>query len=200
LSSDAFRRLVEVYAADDDGGAPLRITSRGLWHATPLRVAWEATRRLATRARGERRLTLDAGMGDGRLLAAWLATGAGSGRALGVECDAGLFRVASVRLGRLGLLDSPGVAAILGDYERDSSYAAAGVTLRDVDLVLNYPDGNEARLARLVAERCAPGALLCLISPDSPPELPPLRRLWTEKLSGESGVHWSLSALGTGAV
>jgi hypothetical protein len=200
LSSDGYRRLAEVYSQDADDGAPLRITPRGLWHATPLPVAWEAVRCLAARGCGERRLALDAGMGDGRLVAAWLTTGPGSKRTLGVECDAGLFRTASARLGRLGLLDSPRVTAVLGDYERDESYAAAGATARDVDLVLNYPDGNEERLARLVAERCAPGALLCLISPDSPPELPWLRLLWTEDLVGESGVHWWLSALGTGAV
>lgn len=169
MSRGAYARLAEAYADSGAEAPPLRLTSRGLWHATPVRVAWEAALRLGARGSDERRLGLDAGMGDGRLLAALVATGAAPRRLLGVECDAELYRLASERLGRLGLLDRPGVVARLGDYERQEAHTGAGLALSDVDLVLSYPDGNEARLARLVASRCSRDALLCLISPADPP-------------------------------
>jgi len=184
-------------------GTPLRLTGRGLWHASPPEVVLEACRILDRRGLlggdGRSARVLDAGMGDGRVLAALGALyGERAGlTSVGIEWDETLFQAALENLERLALADHARLRVARGDYTEDSTWAAVGLSPGELSLILKYPDGDETPLERLVIERCGPGVLLCLLSPDPEAEMDGLRRVWVETLfPDDPRLHlpWFVSA------
>lgn len=194
--------LQDLYADHHAGGA-LRLTDRGIWHATPLAVLAAAVPVIGESdllaPRGRALQILDAGAGDGRLLAA-LALGlppAFEGRLLGLECDEALLALARQKLARLApgrLHTNRELRVSEGDFFEPAAYAPLDVTPRDLDLVFNYPDGNEHRLLRWLAEHGGPQTRLVILSPDRDPALgrPPE---WREEVrpEGDTAALWSLT-------
>jgi hypothetical protein len=195
---DALRRLY----GEDDAHA-LAVTAGGLWHATPLKVAaavvpvLEEAGLLPPEA-----AVLDAGAGDGRLLAA-LALGARRRlRLVGIESDPVLAARARARLGP-GALRGPGAAErkaprpslriVHGDFFHPRYHEAAGLAPSSLDLVLNYPDGNERRLLAWLGEHGGSQTRLAVLGPDRALALgrePSLRR---EVRPPGRPVAWTLS-------
>jgi hypothetical protein len=176
--------LQEMYGDVNDA---LRVNDAGIWHATPLPILAAAVDVMAQQSwvqPGDK--VLDAGAGDGRVLAAlalhfrdWRLT------LHGVEFDVELVREARRRLAWLG----PAVTIDPGDY-----LASAPALLRTRDVVLNYPDGSEHALVRCFHAHALPGARLLILSPENQPELgmPPVARVPVRP--PQSVVAWSLSS------
>lgn len=172
-----------------EGPEALRLTGEGLWHATPVAVLAAAVEWMAFTPGA---VVLDAGCGDGRLLAALALSGrARDVTLLGLECDAPLVERAQQVLSRLPAPGRPRVA--VGDYFSDAAYAVLGISVSDVTVWCNYPDGNEARLLQHVLARGVAGARLLVLSPESEPWLgaPPKSRR-TVVPSGNA-LPWTLS-------
>ena len=122
-------QLRGLYGPDED--APLRVTASGIWHPTPLPVlgaAVPALEKAGLLAPGA--LLFDAGMGDGRVLAA-LALGLRAEHRLrlaGLESDRALATEARLRLNAIER--RTGTAASLriahGDYFHPRYHAALG--------------------------------------------------------------------------
>jgi len=151
-------------------GQPLRFTGAGIWLPLPLDIvaSFIATlRRAEVWSRlGPRPKVLDAGAGDGRLVAG-LCAAATEVRVFGIEHDENLARLAEDNLRRLTALGLPARwTTCEGDYLSLSTYEELGLGFADVDLFLNYPDGSEHALASLIAEHGRPGARLALVTPD----------------------------------
>jgi len=195
--------------ADDDAGGALRLTDRGIWHATPLAVLAAAVPVIGESdllaPRGRPTHLLDAGAGDGRLLAA-LALGLPpgfEGRLLGLECDGSLAVTARERLAALarrGLITNRETRVVEGDFFEPFAYEPLGVAPRDLDLVFNYPDGNEHRLLRWLGENGGPQTRLVILSPDREPALgrPPEWRAEVRP-EGDTAALWSLSVVAPAA-
>jgi SAM-dependent methyltransferase len=201
--SDLLDRLRDLYGESDDAAASaLRLTDHGIWHPTPLAVVAAAVSFLGEtgflKAQGRPLRALDAGAGDGRLVAA-LALGLPAtidARVAGIESDAHLaatararLELAAPRLFREGL-----VQIAEGDFFDLRSYAALGWAPRDVDLVFNYPDGNEKRLAGWLAEHGGPQTRLAVLSPDHDPALG-LAADWRAPVrsNGDASTEWTLA-------
>lgn len=179
------------------------LTERGIWHPTPLDVllpALEAMAGAGWLGSAERTLTiLDAGSGDGRVVAAlslasWLSP---TSRVLGLESNGQLDTRARARLERLGPKRPTQIAR--GDFLDPTSYAAFGLRPCDVDVFSNYPDGNEHALAGFVA-RQAPASTLIVLSPEREPRLeglPPGARF--EVTAPGGAPSWTASRFGPGA-
>ena len=194
--------LQDLYAGGDDV-AGLRLTDRGIWHATPLPVLAAAVPLIGEcyllTPRGRSQCLFDAGTGDGRLLAA-LALGlprACDIRLLGLECDGALVVAARKTLAavpRRSLAPNRQIFVSEGDFFDPSAYVPLGVAPGDLDLVFNYPDGNERRLLRWLAEHGGPETRLVILSPDRDPALgqPPE---WREEVrpEGDAAAPWSLN-------
>ena len=176
------RRLAATFerpGTADGRTLPIRRTGRGIWVATPLRVLEAAVAILsadgllggAGGAGASNGHVIDAGSGDGRVLAviAWLVPGQ---PVLGVESDEVLHVRAANHLRALGaggVIDPAHLHLAAADYCDPATYAVRGIALARVPLVLNYPDGNQDRLARFVAANCGPQTTLGLLTHD--PEL-----------------------------
>ena len=206
------RRLAAVFerpAAAEGRTLPIRRTGRGIWVATPIRVIEAAAGRLAAagllgdgagtgRAAGSpgaARHVVDAGSGDGRVSAvlAWLAPGQ---PVFGVEADAALHARAEAHLralGAAGIVDPAHVRLASADYCDPATYAAHGVALAGARLVLNYPDGNQHRLARFVAGHCPPEATLALLTHDRDLTVDALPLRSRHDVRAGSGPPWRLS-------
>jgi SAM-dependent methyltransferase len=139
---------------------PLRGTHLGLWLPTPIAMLFRAAEILAdaglltSTAR-----CLDAGCGDGRVLGVLWSLDPRLER-FGIEHDRRLLRRARTRLRALGA----GGTLAGGDYFEGKTYRRLGARLSDMDLVFNYPDGNETRLEQLVS---GTQARLVLLGPDT---------------------------------
>lgn len=151
-------------------GQPLRVTDRGIWLPMPLDVVHSALDVLRSTGfwsrLGVRPKVLDAGMGDGRLVAAF-CTVPHPLWAYGIESHPKLCELAQANLRALterGL--SPNWSTCQGDYLDPSTYPKLGVRLEDIDAFFNYPDGNEQKLAAFLREHARNGALLVLLTPD----------------------------------
>ena len=183
----------------------MRLTDGGIWHATPIPVlaSFVVVAESAGLLGGEGVVNvLDAGAGDGRVLAA-LATGLGPrshSRIYGLECDASLAAAAASNLEALerrGLFAGarrPRVAQ--GDYFDPGAYACLGLTPRQLDVVFNYPDGNERRLLDWLRAHARPGLRLLILSPDREFALgpAPLIRAPVMPLPGGPPIPWQLVA------
>jgi hypothetical protein len=153
--------LSRLHALYGDVAETLRITDGGIWHPTPLNVLSSAVQVIEREGLVRRRTAvLDAGAGDGRVLAA-LALGLASFELelAGIECDAALVELSRERLARL-----PNPPAVFrGDYLTDLPRWPA--------LTIHYPDGNERAVLRAVDARGGAGARLILLSSELEPDL-----------------------------
>jgi hypothetical protein len=188
-------KLRAVYGSDED--LSLRVTAGGLWHATPLRVLGAAVNTLAeTGLLAPGALLFDAGAGDGRVLAA-LALGLNPSlrlRLAGLETDPLLAEEARLRLESLRRArTAPHLRVARGDYFHPRYHEALGHRPSDLDLVFNYPDGNEGRLLEWLGAHGQPAVRLVILGPDRDPRLgrPPLLR--REVRPPRSDVTWTLA-------
>jgi hypothetical protein len=156
-------------------GQPLRLTDAGIWLAMPLDVLGAAFEKLHATgfwARlGERGKVLDAGMGDGRVVAALCNVGHDLW-AYGIESHPRLWELAENNLRTLterGMASSWRICQ--GDYLDVSTYPKLGVRLEDIDAFFNYPDGNEHELAALLSVHGRAGAILVVVTAEHGIEL-----------------------------
>ena len=86
------------------------------------------------------------------------------------------------------------VHLVKGDYCDPATYASCGLDLRDPLVIVNYPDGNQHRLAEFVARHAAPGATLCLFTHDRSLGIDELPLQRAARRSGWTAHHpWRLS-------
>jgi hypothetical protein len=155
-------------------GRPLQFTNRGIWLPTPTDIV----RSLAAAARSKDILpvkdgspslnVLDAGMGDGRLVVA-MASSLSDSHAFGIESDVLLYTQANENLEQWLELEPSSrgrVRVVLGSYFDLAAYEELGLSVSDVDVFINYPDGNEDKLASFLAANARSGARLWLLSAD----------------------------------
>jgi hypothetical protein len=185
--------------------SPLRATTGGLWHATPLPILAAVVPLLVSRGllpAGRTHRLFDAGVGDGRLLAA-LTLGLPEIldlRLCGLECDPDLAAEAAVCCRRLTLpprLEARRPRVAIGDYFEGADYARLDVAPSEIDVVFNYPDGNERRLLEWLKRHAGPGTLLVVLSPDQEPALGAAPE-WRMRVEPREGVAWSLSLFAPG--
>lgn len=198
------QELETLYPRGDAAAAgALRLTDRGIWHATPLVVLAAAVPLVGEsnllESRGRPLCLLDAGAGDGRLLAA-LALGlprACDVWLLGLECDGALVNTARETLATLGsrsLAPNRKIVVAEGDFFDPLAYARLDVAPRDLDLVFNYPDGNERRLLQWLAGHGGPETRLVILSPDHDPALGQRAEGCLEvRPEGDAAAPWSLT-------
>jgi hypothetical protein len=163
-------------------GQPMRLTDAGIWLAMPLDVLDSALEKLQSTgfwARlGGRGKLLDAGMGDGRIVAA-LCNVAHDIWAYGIESHPSLWELAQ---DNLRTLTEQGMASswrtCQGDYFDLSTYPKLGIRVEDIDAFFNYPDGNEHKLAAFLRDHARPGAYLVMLTPERGLEL---EGLWREE-------------------
>lgn len=169
LTPKELDRFFERSTLQLGGTIPIRKTQVGIWVPTPVPVVMAAVTALEEmEVLGSDRSTIvDAGTGDGRVLAA-LAISAGPHRVYGIEADAMFYARASENLETLAQRGLPcdGLHLVEGDYCARATYEAAGLAPMDIGLFLNYPDGHEERLACFVADHASPDARLCLLTHD----------------------------------
>jgi hypothetical protein len=154
-------RVAEVFARAEARAAspgPLRITDDGIFLATPLEVASEALGAVRE-GLGPRPRLLDAGMGDGRIVALAHLLGFD---AFGLETDATLFESAGASLCELEVPAKIGS----GSFLDPASYGALGALPHELDVVMNYPDGNEGALGAFFASHGRKGAVVAFLTPD----------------------------------
>ena len=179
-------------------GVPIRKTSAGIWVPSPISVIVEVVSSLreigllgSAAASGA---VVDAGMGDGRVAAvlAWLEP---SRPVYGIERDAVLYSRARQNLRRVRRMAPGGPEAhpVEGDYCDVATYASCGLDLRQVGVVINYPDGNQERLAHFIATHAGPGASLCLFTHDRALEIRELVLRAERHLPADYGLDWRLS-------
>jgi hypothetical protein len=187
-------RLRGLYGADDALG--LRVTAGGLWHASPLGMLAAAVPALAeTGLLAPGALLFDAGAGDGRLLAA-LALGLPAAlrlRLAGLETDLALACEARLRLDAVGRGNAVRLRMARGDYFHPRYHEALGHQPLDLDLVFNYPDGNEARLLSWLGAHGKPAVRLAILCPDRDPRLSHSPLLRREVRPAGSDVAWTLA-------
>ena len=73
----------------------------------------------------------------------------------GIEKDPALFAQALVNLQGIrarGVIDHTCMYLVEADYCEMATYETAGIDLSQTGVILNYPDGNQKRLARFIAE------------------------------------------------
>jgi hypothetical protein len=180
------------------GGQPLRLTGAGIWLATPFDVLYSASRALA-RLEVEDGIpmiarVLDAGMGDGRLVASLVAEIPGI-TVFGIESHPELADLAKSNLRRASECGLNGSWCVCqGDYLNEETYRKLGVPVRAIDAFFNYPDGNEERLGALLAKRGRAGALLVLLTPDHSARINSLRHVIDIRLERAGGApDWRLN-------
>ena len=201
------RRLAAAFERSgnaDDRTLPIRRTGRGIWVATPIRVLEAAVTVLSAEgllpggagdASPATAHAIDAGSGDGRVLAviAWLVPGQ---TVLGVEHDEVLHARAASHLralGAAGVIDRAHLRLAAADYCDPATYTARGIALSRARLVLNYPDGNQHRLARFVAANCGPGTTLGLLTHDRDLTVDALPLRGCHDVRDRRGPPWRLS-------
>ena len=198
-----FAAVFEGPAAKDGCALPIRRTVRGIWVATPIRVIEAAAGILSTDgvlgspagSADAPRHVIDAGSGDGRVSAviAWLVPGQ---PVFGIEADAALHARATAHrqaLGAAGIIDAGNVRLAVADYCDPQAYASHGIALDRTRLVLNYPDGNQNRLARFVAARCPPETALALLTHDRDLTVDALPLRARRDVGAGSAPPWRLS-------
>jgi hypothetical protein len=195
----AFRpTLVSMYGPEDGHG--LRLTPGGLWHATPLAIVAQAAETLLGAGLVRPGAVLfDAGAGDGRLLVA-LALGLPAAlqvRLAGLECDEDLAARARLHLDDLRRVHPRARARVArGDYFHPRYHEALGHRPRDLDLVFNYPDGNERRLLAWVEAEGKPEARLVILGPDRDPSLGRPALFLREVRPAGSAAAWTMAVYG----
>ena len=196
------RQLIRVFTRSEAScgrALPIQRTRLGIWVPTPVRVAQEALEKLATidlfGDGTQANHVIDAGTGDGRIPAV-LASLDPTRVVYGIEADPGLFTRAVMNLQALatsGVIDPARVQLIEADYGDLTTYETRGIQLRRTGVVLNYPDGNERRLARFVSAHCGRGTTLCLLTHDRTLEVEELELRDRFDVNAGAGPAWQLS-------
>ena len=203
--SDLLERLRDLYGGGQDQAASeFRLTERGIWHPTPLAVLAAAVPLLAetelVKPRDHALQILDAGAGDGRLIAA-LVLGLPEAlevRPSGIESDATLAAGAQQTLERIAAMRPLGTSRVAqiveGDFFDPHAYARLGLDPSDLDVVFNYPDGNERRLLQWLSAHGGAKTRLAILSPDHDPALgsPPEWRV-SVRVGGGASADWTLA-------
>ena len=141
---------------------------------------------------------LDAGSGDGRI-AALLSRLDPTRLVYGIERDPTLHARAVLNLETLkrkGIIDDARVRFVEGGYCDVATYREARINLQDTYLVFNYPDGNEQRLARFIAEEGGDRTKLCLLSHDRTLDIDGLALQHRSDIRVENEPPWRLSIYG----
>ena len=181
------------------GGQPLRLTGAGIWLPAPLDVVAAAMRALRgagfwTRL-GDAPKVLDAGMGDGRVVASLCAVGHHV-QAYGIEIHHQLSELANENLHDLSERGLPKIWRTCdGSYLDRATYAKLGIHVEDIDAFFNYPDGNEHELAAFLASYARRRAFLVVLTPDHAFRIEGLDHdedLPIERPSGSPGFHLAL--------
>ncbi len=156
-------------------GQPMQFTDTGIWLPCPLRILSVAVQNIRqldlTERFGPNPRILDAGMGDGRVLAflAWALRSAEFVPILvGIEFSPNLYALAEKNLTQIAARVAAGDqwAITRGDYLEAKPYDTLGTRWSALNMIFNYPDGHEHDLARAVADKSPPGTLLCFLTPD----------------------------------
>lgn len=182
---------------------PMRLTENGVWLPTSvaaMRSMLQVFHRAETWESQSRPVTVfDAGAGDGRLLAYLalirdsLGRTADDIRLLGMECDPELVRVAFEKKQSLAITELPVYDDLVeGDYLEPLAYDKLSISLDQIDIFVNYPDGNERALATLIARRARPGTRLYLTTAEATLRVSslPLIRTYRCVLSETESVRW----------
>ena len=198
----SLRKLVAIFdrSIETLGSAlPIRKTKIGIWVPTPLPVIIEAISLMQEMQLLGRRAPLgaviDAGTGDGRV-AAVLAYLNPSQPIYGVELDPVLLAqaVANWRELRIqGLAVDASVRMIEADYCDIVTYESCELTFSDTCAILNYPDGNQARLANFVADHGGARTSLCLLTHDHSVNLDTLELCAQREVQVTGEINWVLS-------
>ncbi len=197
----SFGRLEAIFQRSEQAlaqGVPIRKTSAGIWVPSPIAMIVDVVSvlrelgLLGPAAAGG--AVVDAGMGDGRV-AAVVALLEPSHPVYGIEHDPVLYARARQNLRRALRMSraSPRVHPIEGDYCDVATYASCGLDPRDVRLVLNYPDGNQGRLARFLAAHAGSDTSLCLFTHDRDLEVRDLALHAERDLPADFGADWRVA-------
>ena len=201
----SLKRLNKVFEGSEAllvHSLPIRKTICGIWAPTPLRIIVEGVSVLEDIGLlGEaapQSIVADAGTGDGRVPAV-LAAIDPMRPVYGIEQDPALFAQALVNLQGLrakGVIDHTRMFLVEGDYCEMATYEACGLDFSQTSIVFNYPDGNQSRLARFVAEHGGAGTILCLLTPDRSLELDELELRVRRDVTVAGESSWRLSVYG----
>ena len=195
----SLRRLQAVFNRSERAlasGVPIRKTAAGIWAPSSIPQIMVLVTRLheigLLGAGASPGPVVDAGAGDGRVPAV-LAFREPERPACGIEYDPALHVQAEVNLRALRRVAGCGAVRLVeGDYCDPSIYAACGIDLAAPLVVLNYPDGNQQRLAQFIA-RHAPAAALCLFTHDRELDISDLSLDYRADLPVDVGPDWRLS-------
>ncbi len=196
------KKLVAIFDRSMEtlgSGLPIRKTSIGIWVPTPLPVIIGAISLMQemkllgrTAPRGA---VIDAGTGDGRV-AAVLAYLNPSQPIYGLELDPVLLAqaVANWRELRIqGLAVEASVRMIEADYCDIVTYESCALNFSETCAILNYPDGNQGRLANFVAEHGGSRTSLCLLTHDHSVNLDTLELCAQREVQVTGEINWVLS-------
>lgn len=201
MRETSIARLEAIFQRSEQAlapGVPIRKTSAGIWVPSPIPVIAAAVSSLkelgllGPAAAGA--TVVDAGMGDGRV-AAVVAALEPSHAVYGIERDPVLYARAAQNLRRVLRIarGGPRVQPVEGDYCDVATYASCGLDLQTVGVVVNYPDGNQERLARFIAAHAGPGASLCLFTHHRALQIDDLVLRAERDLPAEYGPDWRLA-------
>jgi len=126
-------------------------SAQGLWRpASPHAAHWAVERLCDKQLIDPNGVFLDAGFGDGRILA--ITTGCFAIPSAGIESDSTIYHEGLRTIERLqsqGTLNGVPLYTALGDFTRKNTYDRLGVPLSRISTVFNY-DNSDKALARLV--------------------------------------------------
>ncbi len=201
----SLKRLYKVFERSEASlvhSLPIRKTICGIWGPTPLRVIEEAIAVLEDIGllgkSAPQRIVVDAGTGDGRIPAV-LAAVDPTRPVYGIEKDPALFAQALVNLQGIrarGVIDHTCMYLVEADYCEMATYETAGIDLSQTGVILNYPDGNQKRLARFIAEHGGAGTSLCLLTHDRSLEVDELALRVRRDVTVAAESSWRLSVYG----
>ena len=163
-SFEALRRHYDqADLAESDSGGPYKNTAVGQFLPSPLlhvQVAFDYL--IETAVIDAPALLLDAGSGDGRIVA--LTAFVHGIPTVGVEYDAELVGVSRQHLKSLKYLGTQGASeqVLHGDFTDDETYERAGLRFEDFATVFNYIN-NESDIALKVAQQSPPGTKLIIL-------------------------------------
>ena len=179
-------------------GVPIRKTAAGIWVPSTIPELVDIVTLLhelgVLGAAATPAPVVEAGMGDGRV-AAVLAHVEPARPVYGIEWDPELYARAVENLAALRRWNRGygAVHLVEGDYCDPATYASCGLDLRDPLVIVNYPDGNQRRLAQFVARHAAPGATLCLFTHDRSLDIDELPLDARREVPVDGSPPWRLS-------
>lgn len=197
----SLRRLRAVFDRSERAlarGVPIRKTAVGIWVPSAIEQIVEVAALLREMgllgAGAPPAPVVEAGMGDGRV-AAVLAHLDPARPVYGIERDPVVYAQAVENLRALRRRGGgyAAVRLIEGDYCDPATYASCGVDLGTPLVILNYPDGNQQRLARFVARHAGPDATLCLFTHDHSVDVAELPLRARRDMPVAVGPDWRVS-------